>query len=56
VAWVTKHDIDFGLIRMYELWHEAKLPGYVRVFRTIAEAETWLQNQPKKDADWLPDP
>ena len=48
IAWVTERDVDYGLVRMYELRYEADLPGSLQVFRSISNAEAWLLNQPKK--------
>ncbi|MBE7462367.1 MAG: hypothetical protein HS116_02630 [Planctomycetes bacterium] len=46
-ALVAPQDIVFGLSRMYEMFSGAKGQN-IRVFRTLDEARTWLQGEPRQ--------
>ena len=41
-AWVAGDDVGFGMMRMYELAHEAARLGLFMVFRDLGAAEAWL--------------
>ncbi|MGE3276125.1 MAG: hypothetical protein AB7O67_13510 [Vicinamibacterales bacterium] len=42
VAYVVNRDVDFGVLRMFEAY-AGRLPYEAGVFRTLPEAEAWLE-------------
>ena len=42
VAFVTPHDVDFGLARMFDVFREDSRTGF-RVFRDYDEAVSWVR-------------
>lgn len=46
VANVVAKDVDFGMVRMFEMQAESRLPHDFMVFRSVAEACSWLEIDP----------
>lgn len=42
MAFVTTHDADFGMVRMFEVFRESPATK-VRVFRDLEEAKSWAR-------------
>lgn len=42
-AWVVGKEVDFGLARMFEIINEGKVIFNFRVFRTMDEGKSWIQ-------------
>lgn len=41
VSVVVSRDVDFGVMRMFELTEADALPGAIRVFRDFSDAQMW---------------
>jgi hypothetical protein len=43
-AIVVSQDFEFGLSRMYQVFLESRMETQIRVFRSIDEAEAWIES------------
>lgn len=46
---VVSRDVDFGVVRMFELTEAESLPGVVRAFRDFTRAQAWLSGPVDED-------